>query len=268
MELLIASYLFVIGLAFGSFALAMVDRMKSGKDWVRGRSECEYCKHVLAPKDLVPLLSWLVQNGKCRYCRKKLSKSYPLVEFVTGLAFAASYVWFPVEISGYGILLLALWLVGLVIMAGLFVFDMRWFMLPSKLVYPLIFVATIYRVVTIASGGTSVQHELIATLGALAVSAGFFAVLHAISRGKWIGDGDVRLGVAMGLFLNGPVESWLAIFVASLAGVVLALPQLMTNKKALKMKVPYGPMLILGLVIAFLFGGQIIDWYSSTFLYY
>ena len=95
MEALFTGYLFFLGLIFGSFALVLADRMKQKRDWVGGRSACEFCKHTLYMHDLVPLFSWLSTGGKCRYCKKKLSFSYPLTELGLGLAFAGSYVWWP-----------------------------------------------------------------------------------------------------------------------------------------------------------------------------
>lgn len=267
MEIVLGSYLFILGLAFGSFALAMTDRMKAGRDWVRGRSECDECHHKLSPVDLVPVISWLSTGGRCRYCKKRLSRAYPLAELVCGVAFALSFVFFPYELSGYGIGLLVIWLIGLVIMTSLLIFDVRWFLLPNKLVYPLQLVALSHRLVIIMNNTVPLAKDLV-TLGyTLLVSAGIFFLLHIISKGRWIGDGDVRLGVAMGLFLAGPAEAWLAIFVASLSGVFIAIPSLRKSAQALKMKLPFGPMLIFGLFVSYLFGSQIIDWYSSTFLF-
>jgi leader peptidase (prepilin peptidase)/N-methyltransferase len=245
----------------------MVDRMNAGKDWVKGRSSCDNCKHILQPVDLVPLFSWLSQKGKCRYCYKKLSLSYPLVELTTGFAFLASWLFLPYNLTGSGVILLALWLIGTVVMMGLAVFDFRWYLLPNKLVYPLIALAGLHRIVEMSSSQDALWRSLVSTLLALLVSAGVFWILHVSSKGKWIGDGDVRLAVAMALFLGGPAEVWLAIFVASVSGVIISLPQIKKSKKALKMKLPFGPLLLFGLYFSYLFGSSIIDWYSRTFLY-
>jgi prepilin signal peptidase PulO-like enzyme (type II secretory pathway) len=267
MYVVVSLYIFVVGLAFGSFALAMVDRMKSKRDWVRGRSECDQCMHKLAIRDLVPLFSWLVAGGKCRYCHKKLSPAYPLVEISMGTAFLLSYLYFPFELEGSRILLLVLWLLALVVLGGLFVYDLRWFKLPNKLVYPLIGISAVYRIVYIATTDNSAAGYALGVVGSVAVGAGLFWILHLISKGEWIGDGDVRLGMAMGLLLPGPLEAWLAIFVASTLGLLIALPQARKNKKGLKMKIPFGPVLIVGLFVSYLFGGSVIDWYGRVFLF-
>lgn len=267
MEIIISVYLFVVGLAFGSFALAMVDRMHSGKDWVKGRSACDSCGHKLGARDLVPVVSWFSQGGKCRYCRKKLSWAYPAAEMVSGVAFVLSYIYFPYDFNTLGITLLVFWLFGLVICAALIIFDLRWFLLPSKLVYSLVVVALLHKIVYIIGSDDSISSLVIKTLGALIVSSGLFYVLHAISHGKWIGDGDVRLGLAIGLLVEGPIEAWLVIFIASLLGIIIALPKIAKKKDVMKMKLPYGPLLIAGLYITYLFGGEIIMWYSERFLY-
>ena len=141
-------------------------------------------------------------------------------------------------------------------------------MLPSKLVYPLILVALLYRTIEIATidTDTSIASGIVSTVLSVLVSAGVFYVLYVVSKGKWIGDGDYRLGVAIGLFLGGPVQSWLAIFIASLLGLLFALPSILSSSNKMKLKIPFGPMLMGGLFITFLFGQELIDWYKEVFL--
>jgi prepilin signal peptidase PulO-like enzyme (type II secretory pathway) len=267
MEILLGSYLFLLGLIFGSFALVLTDRVKQKRDWVHGRSSCEFCKHTLSARDLVPLFSWLSTSGKCRYCKRRLSAAYPLTELGLGLAFVGSYAWWPFEFNTVGLVLFVLWLLGLVICCAMFVYDLRWYILPNKFVYPLAVVAGLHRCIIIFTNDVTISKDLLSLALSLLVSAGFFFVLHEYSKGKWIGDGDVRLGVAMGLFLPGPLEAWLAICIASLAGVVIATPKLVQSHKNLKMKLPFGPLLLLGLFASYLFAESVLHWYTTTFLY-
>ncbi len=267
MDVLVSVYLFLIGLCFGSFALVVADRMKIDKDWVRGRSACEYCKKVLAPKDLVPLFSWLSTGGKCRYCHKSLSVFYPLAELGLGLAFLLSYVFLPYELSGQGFVLFGMWLFGLITMCSLVVFDLRWYLLPSKLVYPLIGLAFVHRVVDVMAHDQPVDEALIGTFLAVLVGSGLFWSLHWLSKGKWIGDGDYRLGMAIALFLGDPLVTWAALFFASIIGLLVSAPMIMKSKDKMRLKIPFGPFLIGGLYFAYLFGERLIDWYGSTFLY-
>jgi len=270
MQTLTSIYVFMIGLAFGSFALAMVDRMKSGEDWIKGRSKCDHCQHKLMPKDLVPLFSWLSQKGKCRYCKKKLSVFYPLVELGTGLAFFGSYIFIPYGISGLSFVLFSLWLFALVLMSALVVFDLRWYLLPNKLVYPLIAMSVAHRVVLFFVNSEVFNEAILSTLAALLIGSGLFWVLHRISKGKWIGDGDYRLGIAVALLLTDPLVTWFSLFLSSVFGLLIMLPMIYHSKRKLKLKlkIPFGPFLILGLYFSYLFGAQLIDWYINTFLYF
>lgn len=269
MDVLIAGYLFFLGLALGSFTLAMVDRMKTGRDWVRGRSECEYCKHKLHPVDLIPVFSLVSSKGRCRYCKKTLSVAYPAVELGVGIAFLLSYVFWPYELaSTLSIVQFIVWLVAIVLLAGLFIFDVRWFLLPNKLVRPLIALGLLWAVLDITNQGVSYWIVLNYVL-AIVIGAGVFLALYLLSKGKWIGDGDIRLGVAIGLFSGSPLEAWMTISLASVLGIVAALPYLKKTEmnKRMKLKIPFGPVLIIALYITVLFGASLIDWYKLNVLY-
>jgi prepilin signal peptidase PulO-like enzyme (type II secretory pathway) len=269
MEIITSVYLFLLGSSLGSFALAMVDRMKSGRDWVRGRSECESCKHVLEPLDLVPVFSWIFSRGRCRHCKIKLSAMYPLTEIAVGLAFLFSYVLWPVElVDFYTTAMFVVWLIAVVVMSALFIYDLRWFLLPNKLVRPLMGLGLVWAVFDVLEKGVSAI-ILLEYILAVLVGAGVFWFLYVISKGKWIGDGDIRLGIAIGLFTGNPFEAWMVIFLASVFGLLASIPTLvkLKKKKRLKLKIPFGPVLILGLYITVLFGEQIITWYKVNILY-
>lgn len=267
---LFAVYAFVIGTALGSFALVLADRMHSGKDWVRSRSQCDHCGHVLGPVDLIPVISWTVQNGRCRYCKRSLSFYYPLVELGLGTALTVSYLSLPYTLGGLGTVRFVLWALGLVIMTALVVSDIKWYLLPSKLVYPLAVLAALHRIVVYIADDQTFAGALLGTSAALLIGAGLFWVLNTVSKGKWIGDGDYRFGIALSLFLGDPFLAWIALFMASVFGLLAALPVLLRSqaKRKLQLKIPFGPFLILGLYVTYLFGERIIDWYTRTFIYF
>jgi leader peptidase (prepilin peptidase) / N-methyltransferase len=268
-NVIVSIYLFLLGLVFGSFVLAVVDRMKSGRDWVKGRSECESCKHVLRPVDLVPVFSWLSTGGKCRYCRQKLSAVYPLTEISVGISFLFSYIFWPVGlVDFYTTAMFVVWLSAVVAMAGLFLFDMRWYLLPNKLIRPLIVFGLVWAVLDVLNRGMTIG-IIFEYVSAVIVGAGVFLILYVISKGKWIGDGDIRLGVAIGLFTGNPFEAWLVIFIASMLGLIASIPTIvkLKKKRRLNIKIPFGPVLILGLYITVMFGAQIIEWYKTNILY-
>lgn len=267
MDFIMPLYLFAIGAALGSFALVLADRMHAGKDWVRGRSACDHCGHTLGPLDLIPLVSWVLLNGRCRYCQKKVSGVYPLVELGLGIAFVVSYLFVPYELSGLFVVLFALWLLGLVMAAALVVADFKWFLLPSKIVYPMAAVALVHRCVAFFAYEQSFLTAAGYTALALLISSGLFWVLHRISDGKWIGDGDYRLGLATAFYLGEPFKAWTALFFASIVGLVVSAPVIIRSKNKMKLKIPFGPFLIIGLFITYLFGQRVIDWYSGLFGY-
>lgn len=267
MHNLLSLYAFVIGLCFGSFALATAWRLKKKKRFTgRERSVCEHCGHVLQPQDLIPLVSWLSLGGKCRYCQKKLSWLLPFAELLGGGFFALSYMFWPDTTKGFlGVALFVLWLIGLVLLLVLFLYDAQWYLLPNKVMYPLWVVSGASFAVRFAQVPN--LHTVVLGLMAVAVGAGFFWLMHTVSKGRWIGFGDVRLGLAIGLFVGTPLLAALVIFLASVIGVIVAMPGLIARSRKLTSKLPFGPLLIIALVLVRLFGQKVIDWYAAQFLF-
>jgi leader peptidase (prepilin peptidase)/N-methyltransferase len=249
-----------LGLILGSFVNALVWRLHEGRDWVRERSECTHCHHPLAAKDLVPVFSWLTLRGKCRYCHAPIHDN-PLAELAVPLLFVLSYLWWSVQLQGVGLLTFVFWCVFLVGFVALASYDFRWFTLPNKIVFPLIGLAVI-QVLAVAIYDMNWRIVLSSAIGALVVS-GTFYVLFQVSNGRWIGGGDVKLGIVLGLLAGGLLEGLLLLFLASLTAMVATIPLLAKGKAHRKSHVPFGPFLILGLIIVQLFGGGIIDWYTG-----
>lgn len=257
-------YLFVLGLLLGSFISALVWRLYKGLDFVYGRSMCPHCHHKLGPADLMPILSWLVLGGKCRYCRKPVSWQYPATELVTGIGFAASYVYWPRELAGANEwLLFGLWLLSIVGFIALAVYDLKWMLLPDKIMWPLALLSVI--AVTVLSQIEGVQAVVDSAWG-VALAFGFFFLLSALSGGRWIGGGDVKFGFIIGLWL-GAVKAIVAVLLAFYSAALLILPLLMIKKISRKTRIPFGPFLIAGTFVAMLWGAEIVEWYRGLFLY-
>lgn len=262
---MILAALIVLGLIMGSFLDAMVWRMHSGQDWVRGRSHCDSCGHQLAGKDLIPLISWLASRGCCRYCTQKISWQHPLIELITAAVFGLSYLWWPLELNDiYGRALFIGWLIGTIGLTALAIYDLKWMLLPNKIVHPTLAVAFVARLVYILGREPHPWHAAGLWVGSILVASGFFWLLFILSRGNWIGYGDVRLGLITGTFLATPALSFLMIFLASVAGTLLALPLLAARGKSLKTRLPYGPFLIGSTMVVMLFGQMILDWYNRV----
>jgi prepilin signal peptidase PulO-like enzyme (type II secretory pathway) len=268
--------LVIFGLCLGSFINALVWRLheqsKSKQKLnphqlsiVNGRSMCPSCHHELSAKDLVPVFSWLLLRGKCRYCKEPISIQYPLVELATTLLFLASYIWWPTTIKGLEVGIFILWLVLLVGLIALMIYDLRWLLLPNRLIYPFGVIAVLMATLSIINADRPLN-TLINILLAMIVGGGVFYVLFQISDGKWIGGGDVRLGWLLGIVAGTPERSLLFIFLGSVIGTVISLPLLASNKLKRNSTIPFGPLLIVGLIITQLFGASILHYYSHHLL--
>lgn len=276
---MVIAELIILGLCFGSFTGALVwrlheqslspkKRVATAKELsiTKGRSMCPHCKHALGVTDLIPLVSWLMLRGRCRYCKQSIGRQELYLEVAMPIMFVISYLWWPFAYDGRGIFLLISWLIAIVGLVALFVYDLRWMLLPNKIVYPLIGLGMVQMVVVtvLFDGG---WNYLFGSLAGMAVAGGIFYVLFQVSDGKWIGGGDVKLGYALGLLLASPTLAFLMLFTASVLGVIAAIPGLLTKKLAATSRIPFGPFLIIATVIVMLFGTATISWYKQHILY-
>lgn len=268
--------LIILGLCFGSFVNALVWRIYKQETLkhktqntkysvITGRSMCVNCGHTLAWYDLLPVLSWVSLGGRCRYCHKPISWQYPLVELAAAGLFVLSYLRWPLELMGAQLGLFGLWLALLVGFMALVVYDLRWMLLPNRIVFPLQAVAAVYVLLAFGLGGAD-WGVLSGAVAGVICSSGFFYVLYRVSAGKWIGGGDVKLAVVLGLVLGGAFEALLMLFIASLFGSMFGIPLLIQGKAKANSKLPFGPFLILATIITYLFGAGILAWYKRQFL--
>lgn len=269
----------VLGVCFGSFVNALVWRLHeqakpkkkraaNDKDLsiATGRSMCPQCQHVLNWRDLLPVVSWLYLRGKCRYCHKTISWQYPLVEIFTAGLFVFSYHFWPSPISDLpAFILFGFWLVFLVGFMALTVYDLRWQILPDRIVFPMQKLAVVFVIIQALTTNTGWGGIFVAALGVM-FSAGIFYLLFQVSAGRWIGGGDVKLAVVLGLLIGGPVNALMMLFIASMLGSVVGIPLLLFGKAKRNTKLPFGPFLILATIIVFLFGTGLINWYKHQLL--
>lgn len=267
--LMIILVLIILGLGLGSFVNALVWRLheqmkgKKSKDLsiIKGRSMCPHCKHQLQATDLIPLFSWLFLRGKCRYCGKSIGWQYPLVELMTALVFVGSYLFWSYGFSGFGVVQFGIWLVCVIVFMALIVYDLRWMILPDRLVAVIGGLAGVQAII-LAITNKDAGSVVMAVLSVLC-TAGFFWVLFQLSDGKWIGGGDVKLAVGLGLLLATPLAAMLMLFLASLGGSVVSVPLLIKGKAGRNTKIPFGPFLIAATMAVYIFGADIISWYES-----
>lgn len=272
--------LVMLGLCFGSFTEALIwrihqqskpkkKRVASDRElsMVKGRSMCPSCQHSLAWYDLVPVLSWLSLKGRCRYCQKSIGYQAPLLEISMALLFVVSYLAWPVALHGIEPWIdLGIWLIFLVGFMALLVYDLRWMLLPDRIVFPLLglAIAQVLLHAVLLGGG---WHVIWTALWGFLCLGGLFYGLFQLSSGKWIGGGDVKLGFVLGIVVGGPILAFLVLFIASLLGSLSALPlAVMSDSKKLKKRIAFGPFLVVAAIIVQLFGHVIIDWYQRKFL--
>lgn len=262
MNILVGVYLALLGAVMGSFVGAVAWRLEMGRDFVRERSECEHCHHVLAWYDLVPVFSWLWLRGKCRYCRKTIGVSALLLELGLGLAFAVSFVVWPYGWGALGVALFIVWLASLVLLAILFIYDVRHSLLPDVLIWPLTAFGVIgFGLLMQLQAVPYAQWPLEALLALLPIT-GVYGLIYMVSGGRWIGFGDVKLGIFIGLIL-GWQGALLALLVANYLGFFWILPALLRGKLDRSARLPFGPFLIMATVIVFLWGRLLFDWLTN-----
>ena len=207
---------------------------------------------MLAWEDLIPLASFLLLRGKCRYCEKPISWQYPLVELATGLLFVALFI--------FGLSFFTYIIASLLIL--IFVYDLKHFIIPDKFVYPAIGITFAFGIWNLEFGiSAPLAQSILAAIGAPL----FFFAIYALSRGAAMGFGDVKLAFFMGLFLGWPnilVALFSAFFLGALVGIFLVL----SRKKEWKSQVPFGPFLIAGTFFALFWGENVIRWYLNMIL--
>jgi len=264
MLIYISIIIFIFGLVIGSFLNVVINRLNIHQNLASPRSYCPKCKHQLSFWDLIPVLSYIFLKGKCRYCKKKISWQYPLVELVTGISFLLLFFKF-VDINNINLnfvvileqLLIYFFFVSILII--IFVYDLKHYLIPNKIIYPAILITLIIQILPIPEyPNISIQNLIIGSL----IPGIFFLILVLVSKEKWMGAGDVKLGFLCGLIVGFP-NILVALFISFVTGAIIGLILIVSKKKDLKDKMPYGTLLTFATFVTILFGSQIINWYLN-----
>ena len=258
MEILVYFFIFFLGLSVGSFLNCLIYRLEARESFLKGRSFCPHCRRVLSWWDLIPVFSFLILKGKCRYCYQKISWQYPLVELTTGLLFLLIFNFQLSPALSQFITTLYLFIISSFLIV-IFVYDLKHSIIPDKVIYPAIATALIFNFqLPIFNQFSIFKFSILSALGA----AAFFLTIVLISRGKWMGGGDVKLAFLMGLFLGWP-NILVALFLAFLIGAIIGIGLIISGKKTLKSEVPFGPFLVTGTFIALFWAEKLINWYLN-----
>jgi len=288
MEVVIYLALVLFGLCMGSFAGASVWRLRAAQlkaDKKAGQkvpaaeykrllpltkttvktdhSRCLHCGYTLRWYDLIPLVSWLTLGGKCRHCHHKIGTFEPIIELATMAYFIVSYLCWPQPLDTWqAITHFVLWLVAGVALAILFAYDAKWQLLPDSLNLLVGIIGGLMALLSVLTA-TDPAQQLLTVVLSVAVLGGLYLLLYIISRGRWVGFGDVKLGIGLGLLLGDWQLALLALFAANLIGSLAVLPGLAFGKLTSNSHIPFGPFLILGTIISQLFGMDLINYYLT-----
>lgn len=252
MELFFIFFIFAFGLIIGSFLNCLIWRLYK-EETVLGRSYCPNCNKELKWYDNIPLLSFIILKGRCRFCDEKISWQYPLVELITGLLFALSY-YLSLK-HGFSFLELFFYLFVISLSVIIFVFDLRWYLIP---VWTVIVGGLVVIALNLFFGAS-----IISLLISMFVGASFFGIQYLITRGKGIGEGDIWLGALFGAIFPNLKLLVLSIFLTYIIGGLVAAILLIFKVKEVGSRLPLGIFLSLSLIICLFFGKEIVDWYFS-----
>jgi leader peptidase (prepilin peptidase) / N-methyltransferase len=251
-------FIALFGLFIGSFLNVLIDRLPREENPFVGRSHCDYCNHKLAWFDLVPLVSFLMLQGKCRYCKKFIGWKYPLIETTTALLFVTTFIFLPYRLLPYpigSVQYLFSELYYLFIVSSLLVIffcDLFYGIIPDAIIIPASVGSFLYIVFT---SFFSLPYFLLSGLGAFF----FFFLLFAITKGKGMGFGDVKFAFLMGLILGWP-NIFFSIYIAFLTGAIVASILIVWKKKKFfGTTIPFGPFLVFGTLFSLFYGSFFIQ---------
>jgi leader peptidase (prepilin peptidase)/N-methyltransferase len=266
---LVIFLVFLFGTIIGSFLNVVIYRFNTGLSIAAGRSQCFSCGHALEWYELVPLFSFLIQGGKCRSCKSRISWQYPLVEFATGLLFVGIVLAYPPLTASYlalDVFYAVIWSILVVIV----VYDFRHKIIPDSLGYTFAGLSFIKLFIVITPLGFAFHAPSLLDLLAGPILFLPFFILWYVSGGRWMGLGDGKLALGIGWFLGialGTSAIVIGFWSGALIGIALILLQRFGRKsvfhrmalflgigeRIMKSEIPFAPFLIFGVLLVFLF---------------
>lgn len=239
-------YIFLVGLAVGSFVNVLADRWSIGES-ILGRSHCDHCKKTITWYDLFPVVSYVLLKARCRNCHKKLSLQYPLVEAITGLVFLAVFLihkyTHPTGIDAVYLLYQLIIVTSLVV---IFVADLKYRIIPDEANIVIGLSAILFLLL-------KAPQNIGLHVAAAAGVAGLFLFLALVTSGKGMGMGDVKYVFVAGLLMGLP-NTIIALYLAFLTGAVFSLILIVFGKKSMKSTIAFGPFLTIATLVTFIYG--------------
>ena len=241
--------LFILGLIFGSFFNVLIWRLPREMGFVFDRSKCPKCSKALGLKDLIPIISYVLCMGRCRYCGKKIALRYPVVELLSAIIFLGLFII-------YGMCLK--YILSLIVFCSLLVIffsDVETKIIPNEMVITLIIAGILSLVESRAY--LNAMWGFIFGGGSLLI-IGFLG--EKIYKKEAMGGGDIKLAAALGLIL-GLNNTILMLFLSFIIGSILAIFVMISFKKGIKDYIPFGPAIVISASITYFFSDLIISWY-------
>jgi len=288
-SILIYIGLFIFGLAIGSFLNVVAIRYKEGGGLfanIYGRSRCMLCERTLHWYELIPLISFVVQRGRCRTCGEKISWQYPTVEFLAGLIFTlVPYKIISLYQPFYPAYLpIFIWVLAFLTLLLISAIDYRHQIIPDSLniFMALLGVAMIFIHSSLGDfglkngmiGGSFLgsyalmffigNSLLVNMLAGAAFGALFIGLIYLLTRGRGIGFGDVKLAAAAGLLIGWP-DIALSLLLAFIVGAIVGGGLMLFKRKTIHDAVPFGPFIAVGITIVFFLGYDIVNAYFRLF---
>jgi len=249
-------FIFIFGTVIGSFLNVVLMRYGTGESVVFSGSRCFSCGKRLSWTELIPIFSFLIQKGRCRNCKSKISWQYPIVEIITGILFLLIFnfqflIFKQINLSFFLSTSYFLTIASLLIVIS--VYDIRHQIIPNKLVYLFDFLSFSYWFL---------MDRSVAGFLAGGFFFAFFFLLWFASRGRWMGLGDAKIALGCG-WLLGLVKGVIGLLIAFWSGALIGIFLLLFLPKTFKLKsrIPFGPFLAWGAIIALLFGSNILQIY-------
>ena len=239
MEVLYIVCFFIIGLTFGSFFCCIGLRLSTNKKIINDRSVCDNCGHILSWYDLIPIISYIILKGRCRYCHKKISLLNPFIEVVTGILFTLSYYSFGFSLE----LVLSLFVASLTMIV--FASDLTYMIIPDEVI--IFFSVVIIILKFFLEGITLVGLSLLSGLSLFFFMFLLMKLGNVLFKKESLGGGDVKLFFVLGLVID-PFLGLVTIFLASFIALPVSLYLLYKNKEHM---IPFGPFILIAFLIIF-----------------
>ncbi len=239
---------FLLGLLFGSFTNVITYRLPIQESIAFPPSHCPHCNVRLRAWDLVPVFSYLLLRGHCRYCKAEISMRYPLVEIICALLFTGVYLrW------GFNPETLVGWVFTVILLAAAFI-DLDHGIIPDLLTYPGIVIGLALSYFSLG---------FVPALWGTLAFGGLMLLVAFISNGG-MGGGDIKMAAVIGAF-TGLAGSAITILLACLTGAIFGLTVMAVNKTGRKTPIKFGPFLAISAYLAYLFAEPIALWYLGSF---